>query len=107
MSPSPTIFRQGWTEQIQYQLSHDGETFDITGMTVDLVGSTLTGVPLDFAGEVGILDGPTSKVYFNPAPTDLLAANSPMLVRWSVTDTDGKTAFFPRTAPLTWAIQLP
>ena len=109
MSPpwNPTIFRAGWTERIIYQLSHDGTTFDITGMTIALVGSTLSGVPLAFSGTVGILDGPTSQVYFDPAPTDLSAVNSPYALRWSVTDTFGKVAWFPRSGPLNWVIQIP
>lgn len=109
MSPTAntTTFRAGWTERIIYQLSHDGTTFDISGMTVALVGKNVNGAALNFGGTVGILDGPTSQVYFDPAPTDLSNVNSPYSLRWSVTDTFSKTAWFPRSAPLIWVIQNP
>lgn len=104
---SPTIFRAGWTERIIYQLSHDGVTFDITGMTIALVGQDTFGSALAFTGTVGVEDALTSQVYLDPSTTDLAAANQPYRLRWSVTDQFGKTAWFPRTAPLLWVIENP
>lgn len=105
---SDIIFRAGWTERIIFQLSHDGVTFDITGMTVALVGRDTLDQPLVFLGPVGIESPADSKVYFDPVVSDLSASNSPYYLRWSVTDSSGKTAYFPRSPkPMVWIIQNP
>lgn len=101
-----TIFVAGWTERIIYQLTHDNVTFDISGMTVALVGENDRGVPVNFT-TVGIETAATSKVYFDPSETDLKAEGSPLRLRWSLTDGSGKTAFFPRAEPLVWTIETP
>lgn len=100
--------RQAWTERIRYALTiNNGTVIDLTGMTIGLVGKDRYSTDLVFAGTVGSDDPTEGIVYLDPAVTDLLAANSPYRVRWSVTDSDGKTAYFPREDPLIWKIELP
>lgn len=100
--------RDGWTERIKYQLSHDGGTImDLTGMTVTLVGEDRASTAITWAGTVGIDTAATGIAYLDPAATDLDAARSPYRVRWAVTDSGGKTAYFPRDAPLIWNIDIP
>lgn len=106
-TPNQSIFRAGWTERIIFQLTKDGSAFNISGMTVSLTGADGSGASLAFTGTVGIQDAATSKVYFDPGPNDLDASKSPYNLRWSVTDSDDKTAWFPRTAPMNWVIQNP
>lgn len=100
--------RQGWTERIRYALTiNDGTIIDLTNMTIALVGQDRSSSPLTFTGTVGSDDPTAGTVYLDPAATDLLASNSPYRVRWSVTDSNGKTAYFPRTDPLIWRIENP
>lgn len=101
------IFREGWTERIKYALTVDGVALNLTGLTVALVGVSATRATLTFSGTTGVDDETGGKVYFDPAPTDLLAANSPYYLRWAITDGAGKTAFFPRLNPLQWDIRTP
>ncbi len=107
---SVLAIRQGWTERIRYALTINGGTIiDLTGMTIRLVGKNKYSDDLSFSGTVGSDDPTAGVVYLDPATTDLLASSSPYRVRWSVTDTNGKTAYFPRTntGPLIWNIENP
>lgn len=100
--------REGWTERIKYALTiNDGTVLDMTGFTVALVGVDRALTALVFSGSVGIETAALGVVYFDPAVTDLSASNSPYRLRWKVTDTSGKIAYFPRTEPLTWNIETP
>lgn len=101
--------REGWTERIRYQLTRNSPAvdMDLTGMTVDLVGNDRANLPLVFAGTIGSDDPANGIVYLDPALTDLLAAKSPYRVRWKVTDSFGKIAYFPREDPLVWNIEQP
>ena len=101
------ILVQGWTERIKYALTVDGVALNLTGLTVALVGVSATRATLTFSGTTGVDDEAAGKVYFDPAPTDLLAANSPYCLRWAITDGAGKTAYFPRLNPLQWDIKTP
>ena len=95
---------EGWTERIIYQLFADGVAHALTGGAVTLQLHTRTGAPVAFAGTSNILDAATGKVYFDPASTDLLAANSPYLVRWKFTDSGGKFSFFPNSEYEYWIV---
>ena len=106
MSSYTSIFRAGWTERIIFQLTHDGEVFDLTGMTIGLTGRDTAGNVVTFT-TVGIVDAATSKVYFDPAEDDLTTDNQPLRLRWSVTDSQPRTAWFPRAAPMVWQIENP
>lgn len=86
---------EGWTERIIYQLFADGVAHSLAGGAVVLQLRTRTGAAVTFAGTADILDAATGKVYFDPASTDLVAANSPYLVRWKFTDSASKVSFFP------------
>lgn len=107
---SPTLaIREGWTERIRYRLTRNSPAvdMDLTGMTVELVGKDRASVALVFSGTVGSDDPANGIVYLDPATTDLLAATSPYRVRWKITDSFGKIAYFPREDPLVWNIEEP
>lgn len=99
--------REGWTERIKYQLFRDGVAINLTGMSVALVGQTIAGATKTFAGTVGIDTPATGIVYLDPDPADLIESESPLQLRWKVTDGAGKKVFFPRLTPEPWTIQIP
>jgi len=99
---------EGWTERISYQLGADGSAPNLTGMIVTLVlyrNGDYTIFP--FLGTSGILTAATGIVYFDPAETDLVAANSPYSGRWKVTDGAGKISYFPNGTPEQWIVRKP
>ena len=100
-------FREGWTERIRYALTADDAPLNLTGMSVALEGKDKKGHILIFTGTIGIDDATTGIVYLDPSATDLASRFSPFTLRWKVTDTNGKVAYFPRAEPLVWIIQNP
>lgn len=102
----PDVFREAWTERIRYLLTHDDQTMDLTGYTVDLVGVDGTGASVNFTAKVGIVDAEAGIVYYDPDAADLTLARSPYRLRWKTT-TGGRSAFFPRAGPLVWNIEKP
>jgi len=98
---------EGWTERIRCQLVADGSAQNLTGMTVALQAYSRTGTALTLTGTAGIVTAADGEVYFDPAAADLKATNSPMLVRWKVTDGSGKIAYFPSKGPDQWVVRLP
>lgn len=101
--------REGWTERIRYRLTRNDppENVDLTGLTVDLVAYDNGNSLLTFSGTVGSDDPSNGVVYFDPSVSDLESGNSPYRVRWKITDSAGKIAYFPREDPLLWEIELP
>lgn len=99
--------REGWTERIRYQLFRDGVAIDLSGMSVALVGQVITGSAKTFAGTVGVDTPATGIVYLDPAPGDLVESESPLQLRWKVTDSTGKVVYFPRLTPEQWTVQIP
>lgn len=97
---------QGWTQRIIYQLKQDGAPMPLTGLTVDMLLYDATGKPVVFAGTADVLDEPTGKVYFDPAPADLVKLKSPYSVRWRITNGPNVT-FFPNSAPEQWTVAFP
>lgn len=109
-------FVEGWTERIRDQLfvTPAGTTtpvpLDLTNWTVQLLLYDVLNVPVAYSGTAGIDTALQGIVYFDPAPTDLLARHSPYSVRWKVTDNAGKVAFFPVDplgAPEQWIVWKP
>jgi hypothetical protein len=96
---------EGWTEPIRYQLTADGAVDDYTNMTVALVAHDKHGTALALAGSVNWSDATTGIVVYSPDAADLLRINSPMRIRWRVTDTDDKVAYFPNSEPEEWTIR--
>ena len=103
----PQDFVEGWTEPINYQLLADGVAQNLTGMTVALVGYQNAGKLFPFGGSVSVTDAVNGKVVFTPAAADLVAKGSPYNIRWKVTDSLGKIAYFPNQSPEVWVVQLP
>lgn len=98
---------EGWTERITYQLTADGATQVLSGMTVALDIFDRRNVQVAVTGASGIVDAATGKVYFDPNPADLVSSKSPYYVRWKVTDGSGKVAFFPNAAVTVWNVRKP
>ncbi len=98
-------YREGWTERIKYDLTHDGAPLVLTGLTLALVAYDRNRNKKVFSGTVGTADANAGTVYFDPASSDLKASESPYSISWSVTDGAGKTAFFPRESDLIWAVK--
>jgi hypothetical protein len=94
-------YTQGWTAAIEHTLEHDGVTFNASGMTPSLVLKDKDGTVVVFTGTVEWAAAATSRIRFNPAATDLLAANSPYTLHWKVTDAAAKIAYYPQGAPIT------
>jgi hypothetical protein len=97
---------QGWTERVKTQLFADGAAFNLTGFTVAMVVYTENGSIFAPAGTSGVDTAATGIVYFDPSAADLMAVNSPYLVRWKVTDSGGKSAFFPNGAAEQWVVHV-
>lgn len=93
---------EGWTAPIEYTLKHKdpqtGEisTFDASGMTPGLILKDKDGNAVSTTGKVEWADAPSSKIRYNPAATDFVAANSPYYFHWKVTDGAGKDAYYPQ-----------
>jgi uncharacterized phiE125 gp8 family phage protein len=95
---------EGWTGPIDETLQKAGVAENLTGMTVALLLQKASGAAVDTAGDVTITDAPAGKVRYSPDPTDLLAAETPHVARWQVTDGAGKVVFFPSEAGEVWTI---
>ncbi len=87
---------EGWTSPIEYTLEHNGESFSAAGMTPGMVLRDKDGNAITFTGTVEWADETESKIRFNPASTDFDADLSPYTLRWKVTDTEGKIAYYPQ-----------
>ena len=98
-------FVQGWTSRIKYTVYTDGAVQDLTAMSVQLVAYDRTDSPVSFVGTVGIATPASGLVYFDPSDTDLLKSKSPYSIRWKVTDSNGRVAFFPSGAPEVWYVR--
>jgi len=103
---------QGWTERIKTQLVADGAPFDLTGYatppaSVQMLLYSRLGIPLTFTGSVGLDTPALGIVYFDPGSADLVASQSPYGVRWKITDSAGKSVFFPNGALEEWYVQQP
>lgn len=107
-SASEYIFREGWTEQIRMRLSHDDLIMNLSGKTVTLVGKDGTGATVTIGSpKVGISSATTGIVFFDPDPTDLVAAKSPYKLRWQITHEDGRISFFPNKSYMPWFVDMP
>lgn len=103
---------EGWTERIRTQLLADGTPFPLTDYdlppaAVEMILATNLGAIVTPSGVSGIDTPSTGIVYFDPEPSDLLAKHSPYSVRWKVTDSDGKSVFFPNDAAEQWIVHEP
>lgn len=98
-------FVEGWTDPIDYQLKKGdpAASFDATGMSVAIVMADLKGVSITLTGTIAWQDAAVSKVRFTPAAADLKAADSPLRVRFKVTN-GAAIAYFPRRGHEEWII---
>lgn len=98
---------EGWTDQVRQVLKSDGVPVDLSGCSLSLVLRTNSGRLIPYQGVVVIEDAANGIVLFQPAPTDLVAANSPLSATWMVTDSGSNVSFFPAGSADTWYVRLP
>lgn len=103
---------EGWTEPIRDQLLDGATAPNMTGMEVELLlyvynKSTGEWELKDYEGTSGFTTASEAKAYFHPAPTDLLASESPYRARYKVTDGNGDDSFFPQHGAMNWVVQKP
>lgn len=82
------------------------------GFTVLLLATDRAGNAISMPGTTTIQDAANRQVRYTPAATtDLLASNSPMFIRWRITDGSGKITHAPSGGDLgrpdKWVIALP
>lgn len=103
-------FVEGWTDPIEYDLKKAATpggtpaTFDATGMTPAIVITDARGAAVDVAGNVAWANAAASRIRYSPDAGDFVAKNGPLRVRWKVTDSGGKVAFFPPGPGLVWQV---
>jgi hypothetical protein len=77
----------------------------LAGKTVELMAYKQDGTPVDTSGDVTIASAGAGTVTFAPDSTDLLAARSPLSIRFKVTGSNGKFKFFPKGEADRWTIR--
>ena len=79
---------------------------DGTGLTVGLVVYDRNGASVPISGKVSWDTAASGMAKYEPASTDLLAANSPYTARWTVTDSNSDVAYYPNSAtePEKWLV---
>lgn len=96
----------GWTSPIDYILKADGTAVNLTGMTVAIQVYGRSGNTLSVSGAVEVTSPTTGAVRFTPASSDISRSRSLCYeVRFKVTDSNGKIAYFPNGAAEVWNIQ--
>jgi hypothetical protein len=98
---------EGWTGDIDLQLLAGGTPVNLAGMTIEMVLKDKNGVAVDAAGDVVILDPATGYIRVSLDPADLVAAATPHSVHFKVTDSGGKSVFFPSGPADTWRVAVP
>lgn len=95
---------EGWTDDLDFQLTANGVAVNLTGMTVTLELKGNDDVAVDTAGDVTVFDAADGKVRYNPDGADLVNAKNPYRAHWKVDDGGGKIAFFPSGKPDLWIV---
>ena len=100
---------EGWTAQIQLILKADGTRviFSSTGDTPELILKNRYGTVFSTSGDVAWAFASCGVVGYTPGVKDLLAAGSPYVARFKVTDSGNKIVFFPNGAPDKWTVWPP
>jgi uncharacterized phiE125 gp8 family phage protein len=94
---------EGWSSPIDETLKSDGVAVDLTGMTVELLLQKADGSLVDTTGDVSVVTPGSGLVRYTPDAADLLAADSPHVARWKVTNA-GKVTYFPNEAGEVWDV---
>lgn len=95
---------EGWTFPLDFELQKNGAPFteeELQGSTVTLVLKDKEGVVVDTANKVSWIN--TSVARFTPDSRDLLPANSPYTVHWSI-NVDGRVILVPKGEPDRWIV---
>lgn len=91
----------GWTGPLDFRLLADGAAYNLTGMTVELILTAQDGTSISTSGDTSVTDAATGTVRYLPDSTDLVTSNSPISMRWKVTDGGGLIVFHPSGRPST------
>jgi hypothetical protein len=99
---------EGWTSPIDCILLADGVAISLQGVTVDLLAYANTRNQLNVLGTVSVVDADAGIVRYTPTADDvlLLASNSPISVRWELTDSNG-IKYVPNGLLDRWVINKP
>lgn len=98
---------EGQTDPIDCILKADGVALNLTGITVAILAYDRGNTLLALTGTVSVPSAATGQVRFSPTSTDLLNTNSPMKVRWKLTDGAGKIRFIPNADADKWTVRKP
>ncbi len=99
---------EGWTGPLDFALEKikDGvaSAVPLAGCTVAIVARNAKGT-VTLAGAVSVVDPPSAGIVrFTPTATDLKVADSPLFIRFQVTDVESKIVYFPNGNPFQWTI---
>jgi hypothetical protein len=99
---------EGETGARRYTLKAGNDPINLAGLTVELVlvRHKDPDTVVDTTGDVSIVTAAAGLVQFSPDAGDMLAANSPMLARFKLTDVDGKVAYLPEGEPDVWLVRI-
>lgn len=100
---------EGWTDPIDCIIEADGSALVLTGFSVALVAYDKNGTALTVAGTASITDAALGKVRYAPTAGDvlLLSANSPLKIRWKLTDGAGEIRYVPNADADKWIVRKP
>lgn len=90
---------QGWTADLDFDLTVDGDIADLTGATVVPEMKDKAGVAITLSGTVSIPSPTAGLIRFSPASGDFDAADSPASLRFKVTK-NGRVTYFPNDNPI-------
>lgn len=106
-----TEFVEGWSDPVDFTLLADGVAINLTGITVSLVATNAkTLTPLTVAGSVSVPNAAAGQVRYSPViSTDalFLETNSPVRIRWKLTDGTNRVRYVPNQKPDQWVIRQP
>lgn len=99
----------GWTEGISYKLTKrkrnaiSASARNLTGHTVAIVAVDKNGNSL-FTRNITIADAINGEVLYSPQNGDIVKSNSPMEIKFKVTDGSGKISYHPMGKAEIWEI---
>jgi hypothetical protein len=97
-------FVAGQTSPVDFTLKDGASAHDLTGYTaIELILRDRSGVAVDVAGDVTVVNAAAGKVRYTPDAADL--AEGVYLARWKVTDGGGVPYYWPgQDQPDVWIV---
>lgn len=100
---------EGWTEPIGYRLTKRKRNStvasgrDLTGHTVNIIATSDSGT-VYFNRSVTLDNAINGEILYSPQSGDIVKANSPMNIKFKVTDPGGKISYHPMGKGERWEI---